>query len=391
MNRIRIHVLPSSRGRVTQAARAQEPQTCSYTQRPCSQPRLEGLEFCIKHVLEDKNAPYRQCSYVSNKNGKRCPNAAPKPEKKEGVSFCAEHARRNALVQQAQMRKASASGPSPEVLLSQLSGYSRPETGVHSQEGRSEASRILDEESWSEEEQDPVVLDQTWRGDPDSEDESLDSDHEDPLKHAGVYTAEEVALITREKLIRLQSLYIDQFKRLQHLLKEKKRRYLHSRKIEHETIGSSLLTGPEGLSTKERENLKKLKALRRYRRRYGVEALLHRQLRQRRQAITEGGTQQDLDVEDEGLQCPPSPLLFDTALALEDQTIREIAEAPMDILTGAEQGDLDGSTQDADLSERDEVSVDDQVESEILEAVGQAVPMQNSSKDSDTKTTDALS
>lgn len=58
-----------------------------------------------------------------------------------------------------------------------------------------------------------------------------------PCRHAGVYTAEEVALFTREKLIRLQSLYIDQFKRLQHLLKEKKRRYLHNRKIEHETIG----------------------------------------------------------------------------------------------------------------------------------------------------------
>lgn len=57
-------------------------------------------------------------------------------------------------------------------------------------------------------------------------------------RHAGVYTAEEVALITREKLIRLQSLYIDQFKRLQHLLKEKKRRYLHNRKIEHDTIGN---------------------------------------------------------------------------------------------------------------------------------------------------------
>lgn len=70
---------------------------------------------------------------------------------------------------------------------------------------------------------------------------------------------------------------------------------------------------------------------------------------------------QDLDVEDEGLQCPPSPLLFDTALALEDQTIREIAESPMDILTGAEQGDLDASAQDAELSERDEVSVEDQV------------------------------
>ena len=55
--------------------------------------------------------------------------------------------------------------------------------------------------------------------------------------------------------------------------------------------GSSLLTGPEGLSLKERDNLRKLKALRRYRRRYGVEALLHRQLRDRRQAITEGAPQ----------------------------------------------------------------------------------------------------
>ena len=55
--------------------------------------------------------------------------------------------------------------------------------------------------------------------------------------------------------------------------------------------GPSLLTGPEGLSMKERENLKKLKALRRYRRRYGVEALLHRQLRERRLAATEGGPQ----------------------------------------------------------------------------------------------------
>lgn len=61
-------------------------------------------------------------------------------------------------------------------------------------------------------------------------------------RHAGVYTAEEVALITREKLIRLQSLYIDQFKRLQHLLKEKKRRYLHSRKVEHDALGDYAAT-----------------------------------------------------------------------------------------------------------------------------------------------------
>ncbi|XP_055438412.1 KAT8 regulatory NSL complex subunit 2 isoform X4 [Bubalus kerabau] len=351
MNRIRIHVLPTNRGRITPVPRSQEPLSCSFTHRPCSQPRLEGQEFCIKHILEDKNAPFKQCSYTSTKNGKRCPSAAPKPEKKDG--------------------------------------------------------------------------------------------------HAGVYTAEEVALIMREKLIRLQSLYIDQFKRLQHLLKEKKRRYLHNRKVEHEALGSSLLTGPEGLLAKERENLKRLKCLRRYRQRYGVEALLHRQLKERRMLATDGAAQQahttrssqrclafvddvrcsnqslpmtrhclthicqdtnqvlfkccqgseevpcnkpvpvslsedpccplhfqlppqmykpeqvlsvpddleagpmdlylsaaelqpteslplefsdDLDVVGDGMQCPPSPLLFDPSLTLEDHPVKEIAEGPADIL-----------------------------------------------------------
>lgn len=43
---------------------------------------------------------------------------------------------------------------------------------------------------------------------------------------------------------------------------------------------------------KERENLKRLKCLRRYRQRYGVEALLHRQLRERRVLATDGAAQQ---------------------------------------------------------------------------------------------------
>lgn len=56
--------------------------------------------------------------------------------------------------------------------------------------------------------------------------------------------------------------------------------------------GSSLLTGPEGLTAKERDNLKRLKCLRRYRQRYGVEALLHRQLKERRVMATDGAAQQ---------------------------------------------------------------------------------------------------
>uniref|UniRef100_Q6AY70-2 Isoform 2 of KAT8 regulatory NSL complex subunit 2 n=1 Tax=Rattus norvegicus TaxID=10116 RepID=Q6AY70-2 len=144
MNRIRIHVLPTNRGRITPVPRSQEPLSCSFTHRPCSQPRLEGQEFCLKHILEDKNAPFKQCSYISTKNGKRCPSAAPKPEKKDGVSFCAEHARRNALALHAQMKKSNP-GPMGETLLCQLSSYAKTELGSQTPESsRSEASRILD-------------------------------------------------------------------------------------------------------------------------------------------------------------------------------------------------------------------------------------------------------
>nr|XP_044990692.1 KAT8 regulatory NSL complex subunit 2-like [Jaculus jaculus] len=208
------------------------------------------------------------------------------------VSVSAEHAGRNALALHAQMKQNNP-GPMGETLLCQLSSYAKTELGSQSPESsHSEASRILDEDSWSDGDQEPITVDQTWRGDPDSEADSIDSDQEDPLKHAGVYTAEEVALIMLEKLIRLQSLYIDQFKRLQHLIKEKKRRYLQNRKVEHEALGTSLLTGPEGLLAKKRENLKRLKCLRRYRQRYGVEALLHRQLKERRMLATDGAAQQ---------------------------------------------------------------------------------------------------
>lgn len=56
------------------------------------------------------------------------------------------------------------------------------------------------------------------------------------LRHAGIYTTEEAIMITKEKMKRLQSLYIDQVFRLQHLLKEKRRKYLHNLKLERETL-----------------------------------------------------------------------------------------------------------------------------------------------------------
>ena len=33
---------------------------CRYSKRACHLNRLDGYEFCLKHILQDKNAPYRQ-------------------------------------------------------------------------------------------------------------------------------------------------------------------------------------------------------------------------------------------------------------------------------------------------------------------------------------------
>ena len=49
-----------------------------------------------------------------------------------------------------------------------------------------------------------------------------------------MWTAEEAARICRDKMVRLRSLYVAQFKRLQHVLKEKRRKYLHALQAEQE-------------------------------------------------------------------------------------------------------------------------------------------------------------
>lgn len=55
-------------------------------------------------------------------------------------------------------------------------------------------------------------------------------------RHAEVYTTAEVTRITKEKLERLRSLYIDQLYRLKHVLREKRRGYLQNLRVERETL-----------------------------------------------------------------------------------------------------------------------------------------------------------
>lgn len=55
-------------------------------------------------------------------------------------------------------------------------------------------------------------------------------------RHAGIYTATEANMILRNKLSRLQDLYVDQFKVMQQELKMKKMKLIPALKREYETL-----------------------------------------------------------------------------------------------------------------------------------------------------------
>ncbi|ELU01608.1 hypothetical protein CAPTEDRAFT_163655 [Capitella teleta] len=256
---------------------------CLFSHRVCSQAKLPNYDFCLRHILEDKSSPYSQCNYVSNKRGKRCANATLKTERKDG--YCAEHG--NRILRNRQHRKRRPQ-ETADTLLGALDHYvhSSKLTNGSSNGGRlSVASRALEYASSSDSDAECPLVENTWKGDGDSDAESVDSDQEDSLKHAGIYTAEEVALTTRDKLIRLQSLYIDQFKRLQNVMKDKRRNYLHQLKQEKDAIGNIHSTEEDPLERRRYENLQ---ATKRYHKRFGKEALIHRQSKERRIAVSEG-------------------------------------------------------------------------------------------------------
>ena len=59
---------------------------CSYSNYECNQPCLDSYSYCSRHILEDSNAPFRQCCFIYNINGRKCQNAAPKLDRRD-VSY----------------------------------------------------------------------------------------------------------------------------------------------------------------------------------------------------------------------------------------------------------------------------------------------------------------
>ncbi|XP_017884728.1 KAT8 regulatory NSL complex subunit 2 isoform X2 [Ceratina calcarata] len=293
----------------TPTKKPKQTQTCTYSSYECTQSCLEGFNYCAKHILEDPNAPYKECGFLYNTNGRKCQNPAPKLDRRD-ISYCTEHARK-AQVARIKSTARHSLPQTPEMLLLNLSHYVKktdsstedtedeegkaraldPFTEVDAHRVNASGCEILDYASSSDSDVEPTTVSEALRGSylDDSDNESLYSAQEDPLKHAGIFTAEEVIYIAREKLIRLQSLYIDQFRRLQYVLREKRRKYLHALKKEKETL-CSIHDQPKE-SAKEKKIYEKLKALNRYHRRSGVESILYRKSLERRAQTSEGATQ----------------------------------------------------------------------------------------------------
>uniref|UniRef100_S4RHC8 INO80 complex subunit Db n=1 Tax=Petromyzon marinus TaxID=7757 RepID=S4RHC8_PETMA len=77
---------------------------CSYSPKLCKQRRLNGYAFCIRHVLEDKTAPFKQCQYVAKYNNQRCTNPIPKAEDRV---YCNSHLQVLGLVPKKERKKKS--------------------------------------------------------------------------------------------------------------------------------------------------------------------------------------------------------------------------------------------------------------------------------------------
>nr|XP_029735167.1 KAT8 regulatory NSL complex subunit 2-like isoform X1 [Aedes albopictus] len=311
---------------------------CSNQSYECTLPRLEQYNFCKRHILQDSRAPYKQCAFFFASNGKRCLEPAPKYDNKKdyGTNYCFEHSRLTQLTKTKSTIGKYTPLETTETLLHNLAHHVKVDKAKQSQQQQhhqhqlancssssaalkitvhedeeegdvdvvtpsvdpfvdidvatinDSARVVLDYASDSSTDEDAALVGNTWRGyDMDNSDnESVDSQNEDLLKHAGIYTAEEATMITKEKLIRLQTLYIDQFHRLQHVLKEKRRKYLNDIRREREQYCS--IHDQVKDSPKERKLYEKLKALDHYHRKYGMDAILHRKYLEKRAKATEG-------------------------------------------------------------------------------------------------------
>eukprot|EP00794_Sanderia_malayensis_P003232 gene3232-3712_t len=263
---------------------------CLFSKKPCKRKRLKGFDFCHKHILEDKNSPFQQCSFIIKSSNERCTNPAPKSIQKK--TFCLIHTRdpklkkaHDEIMRRNQKRKLA----SRKAAMEQRKGSTDASTSTDRLSCETKKSRVEESEFSAAPEMDGIYklqenggkkFEAVWLDENDSDAESVDSEEEDPLKHAGIWTVEEALKMCRDKMIRKRSLYLEQYRRLTLLLKERKRKHL----LRMSAVYQSNLNDTDDDSNEPSERLpaSEIRALCFYQHINGTESLLEKQAREKR-------------------------------------------------------------------------------------------------------------
>lgn len=247
-------------------------------------------------MLEDETSPFTSCEYISRSSGRKCPNPALRSRKSSNLpSFCDEHLRDLIAKEQQQkirrrlkkrrkagkLEKGNDGDAKRQKLIEQIVTTATPgQNRSKSPDSSDSDSEIVHRpitDDWKLENSEDLANNADW-----DDFDPVNNEVYEPLRYADVLTPEEVVATAQSKLIRLQSLYIEQFKRLFHLLKERKRQYIHDlrKEIKEEKVsGTESLVDPNDIEGMDEDEIY---ALATYRRRTGVEALLRKKQQKRR-------------------------------------------------------------------------------------------------------------
>ena len=311
---------------------------CLYPHRFCLQNRLDGYNYCIRHILFDKNAPFKQCSYIHPQTNKRCPKAARRYDRRDrDTAFCPWHIqqfnilrRKNACMENYQNSMVEEKKTNLKRKFEELEHYCPSDEHDHRRKNgdwelhddkcivasKSLKTRIADSinaihcQNQNNDDFSQLTLADVLNLDSlDSDNESVESYMDDPLRHAGVYSAEEISHILRDKMLRLQTLYINLHNYYRQMLKQKMRQYYlaklsvstnNSKQCESTSSnGKSLESSTTAMTTlmndsntiidafNEEEDYKIMKAMFKYHNISGPEKLIQNKASEIRQSLIE--------------------------------------------------------------------------------------------------------
>lgn len=309
VTRTRERVPTGRRGRPSKSmiAAALERPFCAYLHKICLNNRLEGHRFCIDHIMNDKTAPYRLCTFVHPVTGKRCSRAAHKVDRRASP-LCHYHKSLKFSSQSGPYPAAEDESNDPKALLEDLGHHvGNPDSSSQSRSQSGHLTRRPSNNTFWNSKPDgtavpsaklckilsrftaqrqnefnpqielPTIEEIAARhNNADSDTESVDN--QDHFRHASVFTEEELTRTLRDKMIKLRRLYIEQYGHIQYILKEKRLKYIQTQRIEDDVYGDSY----SFRNFREGPDYEKLSAMLRYQKTFGPESLLQEQAKRKK-------------------------------------------------------------------------------------------------------------